>query len=65
MVWVRAAHMTGVKRKRLLVNLYTSYTRARIEQLFNIMIEWPDSQPALEDIRECLTKTDLRPTLTR
>ena len=64
MVWVRAAHMTGVKRKRLLVNLYTSYTRARIEQLFNIMIEWPDSQPALEDIRQCLGSTDLRGHLT-
>ena len=64
MVWVRAAQMTGVSRKRLLVNLYTSYTRARIEQLFNIMIEWPDSQPALEDIRQCLGSTDLRGHLT-
>ena len=64
MVWVRAAKMTGVSRKRLLDNLYTSYTRARIEQLFNIMIEWPDSQPALEDIRQCLATTDLRAHLT-
>merc|ERR550539_1185117 len=38
MVWVKAAKMTGVSRKRLLDNLYPSYTRARIEQLFNIMI---------------------------
>ncbi len=29
-------------------------------QLFNIMIEFPDSQPALEDLKECLAKTDLR-----
>ena len=24
------------------------------------MIEFPDSQPALEDLKECLAKTDLR-----
>ena len=46
-------------------HLYTTYTRARIEQLFNIIIEWPDSQPALEDVRLCLaSQPELRSHLT-
>jgi hypothetical protein len=40
-----------VVRATLLQYLYETYTRARIEQLFNIIIEFPDSQPALEDLR--------------
>ncbi|KAL0280099.1 UNVERIFIED_CONTAM: hypothetical protein PYX00_001488 [Menopon gallinae] len=44
--------------------LYETYTRTRIEQLFNIIIEYPDSQPAVEDLRICLQKTDLRSDLT-
>merc|ERR1719495_980286 len=51
-------------RNKLLQYLYETYTKARIEQLFNIIIEFPESQPALEDLRECLTHTDLRSHLT-
>ena len=52
-------------RQRMCHYLYEVYTRAMIEQLFNIIIEFPESQPALEDLRECLVKTDLRGHLTR
>ena len=52
-------------RQRMCHFLYETYTRARIEQLFNIIIEFPESQPALEDLRECLAKTDLRGHLIR
>ncbi|XP_067004982.2 anaphase-promoting complex subunit 2 [Anabrus simplex] len=45
--------------------LYETYTRTRIEQLFNIIIEYPDSQPAVEDLRICLQKTDLRSYLAQ
>merc|ERR1719309_1402760 len=51
-------------RQKLLQYLYETYTKARIEQLFNIIIEFPESQPALEDLRECLGQTDLRSHLT-
>ncbi|XP_073975061.1 anaphase promoting complex subunit morula isoform X2 [Rhodnius prolixus] len=44
--------------------LYETYTRTRIDQLFNIIIEYPDSDAAIEDLRICLEKTDLRPFLT-
>ena len=37
--------------------MYETYTKARIEQLFNIIIEFPDSQPALEDLRKRLKMT--------
>ncbi|XP_076046085.1 anaphase promoting complex subunit morula [Oratosquilla oratoria] len=43
--------------------LYHTYTTTRIEQLFNIVIEYPESQPALEDLRVCLEKTNLRDKL--
>ena len=48
----------------MLENLYQTYTKERIEQMFNIIIEWPDSQAALEDVRVCLGNTDLRQHLT-
>lgn len=51
-------------RQRMCHFLYETYTRARIEQLFNIIIEFPESQPAVEDLRECLSRTDLRGHLT-
>lgn len=45
--------------------LYETYTRTRIDQLFNIIIEYPDSEPAVEDLRICLQKIDLRQHLTQ
>lgn len=54
-----------VFRQRLAHFLYETYTKARIDQLFNIIIEFPESQAALEDLRECLNKTDLRAFLTQ
>ncbi|KAL4703261.1 hypothetical protein ACJJTC_009236 [Scirpophaga incertulas] len=50
-------------KKKLSYYLYHSYTKLRIDQLFNIIIEYPDSQPAVDDIKLCLDKTDLRSTL--
>ncbi|XP_076171887.1 anaphase promoting complex subunit morula [Ptiloglossa arizonensis] len=43
--------------------LYETYTRFRIEQLFDIIIEYPDSQPAIDDLHICLQRTDLRKVL--
>ncbi|KAJ0173732.1 hypothetical protein K1T71_010881 [Dendrolimus kikuchii] len=52
-------------KQKLSYFLYHSYTKLRIDQLFNIIIEYPDSQPAIDDIKLCLDKTDLRPTLCK
>lgn len=32
----------------------------RIHELFDILVEFPDSEPALLDLRECLKVVDLR-----
>ncbi|CAG0895375.1 unnamed protein product [Darwinula stevensoni] len=48
---------------RLLQFLFETYTHTRMEQLFTIVIEFPESQPALEDLKECLEKTNLRTQL--
>ncbi|KAL1478402.1 hypothetical protein MTO96_035046 [Rhipicephalus appendiculatus] len=40
--------------------LYDTYVMARVDQLFNIIIEFPESQAALEDLKDCLERTDLK-----
>ncbi|XP_050425867.1 anaphase-promoting complex subunit 2 [Adelges cooleyi] len=45
--------------------LYESYTKTRIDQLFNIIIEYPDSEPAVMDLSATLKKTDLKSVLCR
>ncbi|XP_011309076.1 anaphase-promoting complex subunit 2 [Fopius arisanus] len=50
-------------KRKLSYYLYETYTNIRISQLFNIIIEYPDSQPAIEDLRICLERTDLRKAL--
>ncbi|XP_066583015.1 anaphase-promoting complex subunit 2 isoform X2 [Prorops nasuta] len=45
--------------------LYEIYTKNRIEQLFKIIIEYPDSQPAVDDLRICLERTDMRKQLVQ
>lgn len=32
----------------------------RIEELFDILVEFPDSEPALLDLKECLKRVELR-----
>lgn len=40
--------------------MYTHYTHTRIKRLFDIVIDYPDSRPALDDLKICLSKTQLR-----
>ncbi|CAH1272684.1 ANAPC2 [Branchiostoma lanceolatum] len=48
---------------RLLYFLYQTYGTLRISEMFDIIVEFPDSMSALEDLKVCLEKTDLRQTL--
>ncbi|XP_074113852.1 anaphase promoting complex subunit morula [Cotesia typhae] len=50
-------------KRKLSHYLYETYTKIRIEQLFDIIIEYPDSQPAIDDLRLCLERTDLQKAL--
>ncbi|KAL0103028.1 hypothetical protein PUN28_018377 [Cardiocondyla obscurior] len=45
--------------------LYETYTNIRIDHLFNIIIEYPESQPAVDDLRICLERTDKRKVLVK
>ncbi|XP_022915785.1 anaphase-promoting complex subunit 2 [Onthophagus taurus] len=51
--------------KKLKSVIFEVYTKIRINQLFSIIIEYPESTPALEDLSICLPKTDLRPYLIK
>eukprot|EP00045_Choanoeca_perplexa_P010505 m.106333 g.106333 ORF g.106333 m.106333 type:complete len:719 (+) comp15301_c0_seq1:82-2238(+) len=44
-------------------HVYHELGLRRIAQLFDIVVEWPDSQPCLLDLQACLQHTDLRPRL--
>lgn len=43
--------------------LYEKYADTIIEQFFNIIIEFPDSTPAIDDLKLCMEKLDLRAKL--
>ncbi|KAK7479008.1 hypothetical protein BaRGS_00029769, partial [Batillaria attramentaria] len=47
-------------RDRLMHFIWETYANTLIEQLFNIIIEFPESEPAVRDLRICLEKIDLR-----
>ena len=52
-------------RQRLSHFLYETYTKARINQLWSIIINFPESQQTVEDLRDCMEMNDLRPVLTQ
>jgi hypothetical protein len=39
--------------------------RRRINEMFDIVVDYPDSLPALEDLKECLQKTDQKRELAK
>lgn len=43
--------------------LYEKYANKIIDEFFNIIIEFPDSIPAIDDLKLCMEKLDLRPHL--
>ncbi|KAI8453611.1 hypothetical protein BY996DRAFT_4613630 [Phakopsora pachyrhizi] len=46
-------------------HIYKSLSELRIGELFDIIIEFPDTVPVLHDLRICLTKTDQRALLVK
>ncbi len=52
-------------KKQLSHFMYTNYAHVRIKRLFDIIIDFPDSRPAIEDLRICLSKTNLRSTVIK
>lgn len=45
-------------------HLFQTYANTIIDQFFNIIIEYPDSKPSIDDLKICMAKIDLRKYLT-
>ena len=39
--------------------MYEDVGEMRISQFFDMVVDWPDSLPALRDVKECLAHTNL------
>lgn len=50
-------------RARLRHFVFETYAKSLISQLFDIIIDYPDSKPAILDLSTCMAKTDLRSEL--
>ncbi|XP_014470530.1 PREDICTED: anaphase-promoting complex subunit 2 isoform X2 [Dinoponera quadriceps] len=53
-------HAINTFKRKLSHFLYETYIKIRVDHLFSIIIEYPESQAAVEDLRICLERTDLR-----
>ena len=62
-----SAHHNPVSahKDRLYHYMCDIYATTRIDELFNIIIEIPESEPALLDLKFCLEKTNLRTSLVK
>jgi len=49
--------------KRLSFHLHDTFARTRIESLFSIIRDFPDSEPALHDLRRCMRRTQVQTLL--
>ena len=56
------AHRSWIKR--LYFHMYTTFGNLRISELFNIIKDYPDSEPAIVDLRSCLKRTHHHKQLT-
>ena len=46
-------------RRRLEQRVYQTIGRCRLDQMFDIVVAYPDSRPAIEDVRQCLSRASL------
>ena len=55
---------TAEWRGRLEYAIYERLGSLRIDEFFNVIVEFPDSLPAVDDLRRCLRRTTLHDRLT-
>ncbi|KAK9701972.1 Anaphase-promoting complex subunit 2 [Basidiobolus ranarum] len=56
-----AMSMDYIKCKtRLEYYMYKCFSDMRIDELFDIIVDYPDSEPALHDLKSCMLKVDSR-----
>lgn len=49
---------------RLQYFTYKAFAELRISELFEIIVEYPESLPAINDLKDCMAKTETRQALT-
>jgi len=49
-------------RRRLEQRVFQTIGRCRLEQMFDIVVAYPDSRPAIDDVRRCLSRASLTAT---
>lgn len=54
-----------VFKQKITTFAYKVYANYRIDQLFKIIIEYPDSQAAVNDLKICMSRTNLRSVLCK
>ena len=64
LIWSNS-EILGIYKNRLLHNLHEEFARIMIGQLFSIIIEYPESLPVVEDLRDCLVKINMHAHLVQ
>lgn len=62
---VKIVESVAYFKQKMRYFLYEKYADIVIDQFFNIIIEFPDSQPAIEDLKKCMEMLDLRSHLVK
>ncbi|MBW0483948.1 hypothetical protein O181_023663 [Austropuccinia psidii MF-1] len=65
LVRVRVLEIMTPAMSRFEYHIYKSLSELRINELFDIIIDFPDTMPVLQDLKICMTKTDQRSLLVR
>lgn len=52
-------------QERISFHMHDAFARVRVEELFSILRDFPDSQRALDDLRKCLRRTQVQTLLVR
>ncbi|KAL0486329.1 anaphase-promoting complex subunit 2, partial [Acrasis kona] len=53
------SQFVGDWKNQMITHLFESFGRMRISELFDIIVDFPESKPALIDLKECLSKVNL------
>lgn len=65
LIWNHAENVLHTYKTRLRHNLYDNFARIMIGQLFSIVIEYPESLPVVQDLRDCLEKVNVHAHLVQ
>ena len=65
LVYVYIVLATRVERNLGTTSIFSLFHSLRIKELFEILVEYPDSKPSLDDLKDCLDRVELRASLIK